>query len=554
MRLPEVASSLRGYRREWLTPDLVAAATLLVIAVPEQLATARLAGMPPVSGYYTFVAGSLVFALLGSNRQLSVGADSTIAPLFAGAVAGFATTDPNSYPTLVGILAILVGLLVAAVWLFRLAWVSEFLSAPIITGFLAGIAVVIVVDQLPALLGVSSGGDTTIGRLQHVWHQLGAAHIAPVAIGLGVFAVVLLMDRVSRRFPGALVALVLSTAAVAVFDLQDHGVAVIGQLAGSGPHLGLTDLSLSSIEQLAPIAGIVALVVVTQSAATTRAFARQGGYSVDVGADLLAVGAGSIAAGLTGGFPVDASPPRTAAIAEAGGRTQVTGIVASLLLLALLPATALLHDVPLAALAGVLLFIATRIFHVSELRQIARFNLIQFGLAVVTLLTVAFAGVEEGIGVAIALAILERTRISARPQLHVLGRIPGTTSWAPLSTAEGAEQVPGVLVVLFATPLWYANAVNFREEVKAALERSDILAPIDVLVLDALGMSDVDYTGLGAFTDVLDHLDHRGITFGLARAGQHVRDELTRAGVVPARVPEERLFPAVDEAVVALHG
>jgi MFS superfamily sulfate permease-like transporter len=290
-------------------------------------------------------------------------------------------------------------------------------------------------------------------------------------------------------------------------------------------------------------------VILSQSAATTRAFADQGGYEVDVGRDFVGVGAGNIVAGLFGSFPVNASPPRTAAVASARGRTQVAGLGAAIGLAVLIPAAGLLKDVPLAMLAGVLIYVATRIFHVHEVGAIARFDRFELALTVITLLTVALVGVEQGIGVAVALAVLDRTRLSARPQLHVLGRLSGTTSWAPLSSASAAAQIPGVSVVLFATPLWYANAVHFRTELDGALSRA--IGTPTLLVLDALGMSDIDFTGSRALSEVLDKLDRHNITFAVARAGQHVREGLARSGLLE-RIGSERFFNSVDEAVTAL--
>ena len=543
-------SSLHGYRRAWLSGDLIAAITLLVIAVPEQLATSRLAGMPPITGFYAFIAGTALFALLGSNPQMSVGADSTIAPMFAAGLAHLAPTGSAHYVDLVGILAVLVGVFVALVWLLRLGWIADFLSKPIITGFLAGIAVVIVVHQLPDLLGVPGAAGSTLGRIKVSLHHLGQTNAWTVAIAVAVFAIVFGSERMDHRVPGGLIAVVVSILAVAIFGLHvHHGVAVLGTVAHGAPRFGLHGLSLSTLGNVAPIAGVVALVVVSQSAATTRAFADQGEYTVDVGRDLLGVGAGSVLAGIAGAFAVNASPPRTAAVATASGRTQASGLLAVAALVALIPAAGALKDLPLATLAGVLVFVATRVFRARELVAIARFGRFEFALAVITLLTVALVGVEQGIGVAVGLAILDRTRLSARPQLHVLGRIPSTTSWAPLSAPEHPQEIPGVLVVLFATPLWYANAAHFRAELGAALARAQTTPKL--LVLDTIGMSDLDYTGAAALREVLDELDRRRITFALARAGEHVRESLARSGLLE-RIGENRLFPAVDEAVTAL--
>ena len=551
LRPPPIAilSSLRGYKREWATADLIAGLALLVIAVPEQLATARLAGMPLITGYYAFIAGTVMFALLGSSRQLSVGADSTIAPLFAVGIAHFAGIGSHRYVELVAIMSVSVGVLVALVWLLRLGWIAEFLSAPIITGFLAGVAVIIVVHQLPDVFGVKGAAGSTVHRISTVISHLGHTNGWTLAIAVGVFAIAVLAERIDKRVPGALIGLVASTALVAAANLHAHGVDVLGTIAHGAPHLGLSGFSFSALGKVAPIAAVVALVVVSQSAATTRAFADQGGYEVDVGRDLLGAGAGSIVAGFAGAFPVNASPGRTGAVASASGRSQAAGLGAAAAMIVLIPAVGVLKDLPLATLAGVLVFVATRIFHTRDLRAIARFDVFEFGLALVTLLTVALVGVEQGIGVAVGLAILDQTRISTRAHVHVLGRIPNTTSWAPLSSPDHPAEVPGVLVLLFATPLWYANSTHFRAETHAALSRA--APPPKALVLDAFGMSDIDFTGSREIRHLLDALERQKIVFAIARAGQHVRDNLEHSGLL-ARIGANHLFSSADEAVVAL--
>jgi sulfate permease, SulP family len=548
MRRVQVFASLRGYQRSWASADVVAGLMLLVIAVPEQLATSRLAGMPPITGFYAFVAGTVVFALLGSNPQMSVGADSTIAPLFATGVAALAVTGSAHYVELVAILAVMVGLIVMLVSILRLGWIADFLSTPIVTGFLSGVAVIIVIHQLPDFLGLPSATGSNAHRVDAVFSQLGQANAWTTAIGLGVLVVMFVSARLDRRIPGGLIGLIGSTALVAALGLQAHGVAVLGTITSGVPHVGLTGLSWSTLQSLAPLAAVVALVVVTQTAATSRAFADQGGYDIDAGRDFLAVGAGSVLAGLVGSFPVDASPPRTGAVATAGGRTQVGALGAALIVALLIPIADVLQDVPLTTLAAVLTYVAIRLFKPADLRAIARFDLFEFGLTAVTLLAVVLIGVEQGIAVAVGLAILDRVRLGARPQLHVLGYIPGTTSWAPPASGLPATEIPGVLVVLFATPLWYANAVHFREEVGVALARKP---GTRVLVLDALGMSDVDFTGSRAFGHVLSACERAHVTFGVARAGDHLHDMLRRSGL-EQRIGENHFYPSVNEAVTAL--
>jgi high affinity sulfate transporter 1 len=549
VRRPALFTSLHGYRRGWATADLVAGITLLVIAVPEQLATSRLAGMPPITGFYAFVAGTVLFALFGSNPQMSVGADSTIAPLFAVGVAGLAATGSSRYIELVAILAVMVGVLVMLVSILRLGWIAEFLSTPIITGFLSGVAVIIIAHQLPDFLGLPPATGSNEHRIAYSLSHLGSANGWTVAIGVGVLLVMVVCERIDRRIPGALIALVGSVALVSALDLQSHGVAVLGTIHTGAPHFGLTGLSWSALDNLAPLAAVVALVVIIQTAATTSAFAEQGGYDADAGRDFLGVGAGSALSGLVGSFPVNASPPRTGAVAAAGGRTQAGPLGAAAVVVLLIPVAGVLKDVPLATLAAILIFVAFKLFRWRDLLAIARFDAFEFALAAVTLLAVVLIGIEQGVVVAVGLAILDRIRLTARPQLHVLGRIPGTTSWTPTMAAPDATQVPGVLVVLFATPLWYANAAHFRDMVEGALGRAD--TPIRVLVIDTIGMSDLDFTGSRALARVLDRCARDDIAVGFARAGEHVQRSLRRSGLMD-RIGEDHFFPAVNEAVSAL--
>jgi MFS superfamily sulfate permease-like transporter len=505
--------------------------------------------MPPITGFYAFIAGTVLFALLGSNPQMSVGADSTIAPLFAAGVISFAALGSPRYIELVSILAVMVGLIVMLVGILRLGWIAEFLSTPIITGFLSGVAVIIVIHQLPDLLGLPGTTGSDPHRFFYVVDHLSEVQLGALAMGLGVMAFVVGCAHINRRIPAALIALFGSIVLVRVFDLSAHGVPVLGTIHSGAPHFGLTGLSWSTVSELFPLAGVVALVVITQTAATTRAFAEQGEYEVDAGRDFLGVGAGSVLAGLVGSFPVDASPPRTGAVVNAGGRTQAGALGAALVVLLFLPFANVLKDVPLSMLAAVLIVIGARLFKWRDLRSIAHFGLTEFGLAAVTLLVVVLVGVEQGIAVAVGLAILDRIRRTSRPQLHQMGRVPGTTSWIPITPGVDAAPMPGVLVVLFATPLWFANSVHFREEVDRAIARAG--SKPHVLVLDTLGLYDIDYTGTLALGHLLDRCAQERITVGIARAGDRLRQSLERSGLM-ARIGSDHSFETVNAAVEGL--
>jgi len=433
------------------------------------------------------------------------------------------------------------------VGLLRLGWLAEFLSLPIIIGFLGGVAIIIVVHQLGDLLGIAGATGSTVARVSTIASHLGQTNGWSLAIGLAVFALVLAAERVDRRLPGALVALLGSLALVSLAHLRSAGVAVLGTVAHGAPRIGLHDLSFSDVPRVAPVAAVVALVVVTQTAATARGFPDPRAEPSDLDRDMVGLAAGNAVAGLVGAFPVDASPPRTAVVEAAGGRTQVVSITAAVGAALLVPAAGALADVPTAALSGILLFVATRIFRGHELVAIARFDRFEAALAIVTLVTVALVGVETGILVAVGLAILDRARLAARPALQVLGRIPGTTSWTPSHVGQDVS-APGLLVLSFSAPMWYANADRFRTEMDAALARAG--ASVRAIVLDVVGMTDLDYTASQALGKLLDELERRHITLLLARVEPHARVNLSRSGLL-ARIGPSRLFTSVDEAVLA---
>ena len=313
-----ILPTLRGYQVSWLGPDVLAGLTLVAIVVPEQMATARLAGTPTVAGLYAFVAGSLVFALLGRGRQISVGADSTIAPIIAAGVAGVAVVGTSQYTHLVSFLALMVGVLVLAVGLLRLGWISELFSTPVITGVLAGIAVEIVVRELPAILGLAGGGTTTIGRVTKVVDQLGHTNGWSVAIAVVVLAVIVVAELVDHRIPGALIGLVASILVVAGAGLVTHGVQVVGSIHGGLPSFALPSASFLQARHLLVPALTIAFIVVAQTAATVRSSSAGAPATQDFNVDLVGIGAGNVVAGVSGAFPLNSSPPRTAVVTASG--------------------------------------------------------------------------------------------------------------------------------------------------------------------------------------------------------------------------------------------
>jgi SulP family sulfate permease len=549
-------ATLRGYRAAWLGADALAGLTLVAVVLPGQMATARLAGLPAAAGLLAFVAGSLAYALLGTSRQLSVGADSTIAPVLATGIAAVAVAGSSGYGVAMAFTAVAVGAALIAVGVFRLGWIADFLSTPVITGVLAGIAVEIVIRQIPAILGVPGGATSTIGELRRLGSQLSHVNGWALGISLGVLVVIAVAQRIDHRLPGPLAGLILAIVAVHVFGLASrHGVPVLGTVTGGLPHLRLPYLSWSQLRRLPGLVLTVTFVCLAQTAATVRASGTRAGgpdAPVDFNRDLISIGAGSVAAGLIGAFPVDASPPNTALATAAGARSQLANVMAAVLVLVVvLVATAPLADLPEAMLAATLVFIATKLFRGGELRTILRFDRVEAGLATITLLTVALVGIEQGVAVAVILSLADRTRRSARPQDAVLGREPGADHWIPADIGSPTEQLPGILVYLVYAPLWYGNAdyvhLRIRHLVHTAAE------PVHAVIIDAGGMSDIDYTGLQALRELATELRQQGVRVEIARASHLVHHNL-KHGALLAQLGPGHLFDSVQDAVSAVTG
>ena len=542
----QLAPSTRGYQRSWISKDAMAGMTLLVITVPEQLATSRLAGMPAATALWAFVAATVAFFLLGSSKLVSVGADSTIAPLFAVAVAHLAVTGSPKAIALTSLTALVTGAIVLAIGLLRLGWIADLLSVPIITGFMVGVAVIITVHQLPDLLGTGAASGSTVHRLDTIFRDLHSTRGWSLAIGLVVLAVILICEKIDRRIPAALIGLVGSTLLVGAAGLSDRGVAILGPVATGLPKIGIPSVSWGDLGSVLPVSLTVALVCLAQTAATVRGFSHDD--TAGMNHDFVALGAGNILSGFAGAFPVDASPARTSVVSDAGGRTQVACLFAAVVIALASPAADELRRVPLATLAAILIFVASRLVRMRDLRAIARFSKVELGLAAVTAVVVAFVGVEQGIALAVLLAIFDRARHTARPQTLELGRVPGTTSWAPMHLAQPTEPVPGVRVVLFAGPLYFANAGEFRSRFETLLNSPGLPHSI---VLDAAAMGDIDYTGATTLKTVVQELIARKIELVFARCDGTVAENLKQSGIMDL-LGDPRIFETVDEAVRAV--
>jgi SulP family sulfate permease len=550
-RLP-LFPTLQNYQTSWLSGDVLAGLTLVAIAIPEQMATARLASMPALTGLSAFVVGSLMIAVFGASRHMSVGADSTIAPVVAAGVVAVAAAGTPQYQHLVACMAVAVGVILLIAGLLKLGWIADFISTPVVTGILAGIAVEIFVRQLPSVLGLPGGGASTIARLREIARQLPRANPWTMGLAATVLVVIVIGERIDRRIPGALIGLAAAIAAATFLHLSDHGVGVLGPVSGGLPSIGLPSAPFSQVTRLAVPAFTVAFLCLVQSAATCRSLSGGAEAAEALDHDLVGIGAANVAAGLTGSFPVNASPPRSAVVAASGGKAQVASLVAAAVAVAVIAlATGLLANLPQAALGAILIFIATRLLHVSDLKQIRRFDAVEFGLTMVTVAVVAVFGIEQGIVVAFILSMVDRTRLAARPRDAVLQRETGTDHWIPSAAGHPTERVPGVIVYLPLAPVWFGNAQYITHRIRELVDEAP--EPVRAFVIDAAGVADIDFTGARALDEVVKDLKRRGIAVGVARASGLVPKDLECSGLVEDLGPAN-VYIDVESAVGGLTG
>jgi len=532
--------------------NLVAGLTLAAITIPEQMATATLGGFEPTVGLYAFVGATVGFALLGASRVMTVGADSTITPIFS-AIIGTLAASGASRPGAAVTLAVMVGVVLLASGLLRLGWIADLLSTPIITGFLAGIAVHIIASQLPAAMGVATPDGTLPVRLATLAGEVLRANPWTVAIAAGVLGLTLVTEWLNPRLPGALVTIVLATLAVGPLGLEAKGVAVLGALPAGGPQLAMPALEGEALRDLVPLALIIALIVMMQTATVSRSFPGHDGEA-NVNRDFVGVGAANLGAALLGCFPVNASPPRTAIVHEAGGTSQVAALLAAgVVLLLVAMGGGLLAHVPHAALAGLLLFVALRIVRFGVIATVARQALGESALILLTAAAVIFLPVPTGVAIGVGLSLIHGVWITTRTQVTELKQVAGTTVWWPVGFgAEGpGESRPGTLVVGFAAPLLFANAETFRRGMRAAIERAPVDTPLNTVVLEALGIADIDFTAAQALRDVIEHCRQRHIDFAIARLeSERARRALERFGVIDL-LGADRLFLSVAQALDA---
>ena len=534
------------YDRRWLRPDLVAGIVLAAILVPQGMAYAELAGLPPVTGLYTTIACLVGYAVFGPSRVLVLGPDSSVSPLiFAAIVPLLAGGDTATAIALAGMLALFVGLIEIGLGLGKLGFVADLLSKEVQVGYMNGLGITIVVGQLPKLFGFSTEADSFIDEVRAFFNGLDQTNATTLAVGLGCLVLLLTLPRLTRRVPGVLVAVVGATVVSAAFGLAEHGVKTVGALPAGIPTPALPWTSISDVGPLLIAAVGITLVSLTDTIATSTSFAARRGDEVDPDQEMIGMGAANIAAGFFQGFVVSTSGSRTAVAEQSGAKSQVTGLAGAAIVVALLLfLNSLLADLPQTTLAAVVIVAALSLMDWGILRRYYRVRKSALALSLVATAGVVFLGVLWGIAIAVILAILLFFRRNWWPHGSVLGRVDGVPGWHGIETYPDAEQAPGIVVYRWEAPLFFANAGRFREQIRT-LVRTERPSWV---VLQCEAITDIDLTAAEMLEQLDKELNGLGIHLAFAELRGRLQDRVLRYGLYET-IDREHFYPTLTAAL-----
>lgn len=540
--------TFRGYQRQWLRGDLLAGVTIGAIAIPGQIAVAKVAGMPPTTGLWAFVAAGVFACVFVANRVLCIAADSTTAPLVFAGLSVAAAPASHEYVRLAVTLALLIGLILLVVAVFRLQWLADLLSRPVMVGFMAGVAVTIIVGQLPALLGIPSGGTHTLEKLWHVLTNLSQINWVATAIGVSSLVLLAVFGRINRKLPGALLVIVLATLATAAMSLTQYNVETLGPLQTGLPQWVWPNFSLDALRLLLPSALAISLIAIAQTAATSRTSADAGGFTTSLRQDFAGLAFTNFASGGLGSFNVDGSPGSTVVMQSSGARSQLGNLIGGLFVLCIvLFAGGLLADLPSSTLAAVMILLSVRIVDVRQMRRIRAYGILAWLLMAVTLLAVVILGVEVGLVIAVALALANRAVRSSRPELFELGR-RSDGHWLPIQS-DAAHHTGDIVCFRLNGPIWFANASWFHDEIKDRLFAQPSFRKV---ILDATGVDDLDYTGSSTLLELVETLEDQGYGVAVATIPGRTQESLRKIDLRSV-LPADHVFASVEDAFRAMN-
>jgi sulfate permease, SulP family len=537
---------LRPFKSGAALRDVIAGMTLSTMNVPQLLGYTRIAGTPPITGLYTALLPVIAFAIFGSSRHLVVAADSATAAIFSGSLSRIAEPGSQAYVAMAGMVALLTAGFLLIARIFKLGFLADFLSRTVLVGFLTGVGFQVGIAMLGDMLGVSTSSRHTLMQAWQILDALPQSHIPTLCLSVAVAAAILVGRRVAPHFPVSLVAVLGSIWASATFGFAVHGIAVIGPVPGGLPAFVWPDVTWGQSLSLIPVAGSCFVMIIAQSAATSRAFAIRYHERVDDNADILGLSAANAAAALTGAFVVNGSPTQTAIAERAGARSQIAHLTfAAVVLVVLLFLTGPLQYLPRGVLGAIVFTIAIGMIDIASLRSIRSASRGEFFLAIMTTAAVVAIGVEQGILLALALSLMAHVRHSYRP--HAMMLVPDEHErWIPIPAVPGKHTQDGVVVYRFGADLFYANVNHFADEVLSLVEHAP--TPVRWFVIDASAITDIDYSAARGLRDLIDELTRRNVNIVFARVSPYLRADLESQGIIDV-VGENRVLGTLHEAV-----
>jgi high affinity sulfate transporter 1 len=544
--------AISSYRRAWLTRDIVAGVVLTTLLVPQGMAYAELAGLPPITGLYTSILCLLGYAVFGPSRILVLGPDSSLGPMIAATILPLiaAKGDASRAVALASMLAIMVAAIMLLAGVAKLGFIADLISKPTMIGYMNGLALTIFIGQLPKLFGFKVESEGLIGDVTGFVKGLahGEAVAAAAAVGIAGIVLILVLQRWLPKFPAVLIMVVLAIASTSVFSLADHGVSLVGTLPKGFPPLTIPSVHLSDFGPLIAGALGIALVSLADTISTSSAFAARTGQEVHGNQEMIGIGAANLAAGLFQGFPVSTSGSRTAVAERSGAKTQLTGVTgAVLIILMIMLLPGLFRDLPQPALAAVVITASLSLADIPGTVRLWRQRRAEFLLSVTAFLGVALLGVLPGIAVAVGLSILNVFRRAWWPYNTVLGRPAGLEGYHDVRMYPAAGQLPGLVIYRFDAPLFFANAKAFRDEIR---QLAAATPPPTWIVVAAEPMTDVDTTASDVLEDLDEKLNAEGISLVFAELKDPVRRKIERYGLTRTINPHH-FFPTVEAAVAA---
>lgn len=535
--------------RAQIPAEILAGVTFAALAIPEVMGYTRIAGMPVVTGLYTIFLPLIFFAFFGSSRHLVVGADSATAAIISGGLAAMAVAGSTRYVAYASVIALLAAVFLLAAGLLKLGFVADFLSRTVLIGFLTGVGIQIAIGQLDGIFGMPGTTSETLVRFSQFLTDVPlSTHLPTLLLSLSVIALIALSQKIGTKIPGALIAVIGVTVASWAFDLSSYGIAVLGTVPGGLPDIALPDIALPEVPGLLSLAVACFIVILAQSAATSRAYAMKFSDTYDENIDLIGLGFANMAAGLSGTFVVNGSPTKTEMVYSAGGRTQLCQLVAAaVVLVVLLFITGPLAYLPSAALSAIVFVIGLRLVDIKGMLSLRTRRPVEFGVALITAFTVVVVGVEIGLAVAVVLSILAHLRHSYRPRDNLLVPTPcGAMKATPL--AEQRQAVEGLIIYRFGSDLYFANENLFVREVLTLLR--DAGPSLRWFCLSASNIGDVDYTSAEALKTIVAETKKKGVTFVMSEVADPVREEFNRDGIT-AMVGPDHIFESAQDAIEA---